>query len=33
MRNDSTVDVRFLVVSAPKSHGDRTPAPLVDGAA
>jgi mannose-6-phosphate isomerase-like protein (cupin superfamily) len=33
MRNDSTADVRFLVVSAPKSHGDRTPAPRVDGAA
>lgn len=23
MRNESTADVRFLVVSAPKSHGDR----------
>jgi mannose-6-phosphate isomerase-like protein (cupin superfamily) len=23
MRNDSGADVRFLVVSAPKSHGDR----------
>lgn len=33
MRNDGTADVRFLVVSAPKSHGDRTPAPLVDDAA
>jgi quercetin dioxygenase-like cupin family protein len=33
VRNDSAADVRFLAVSAPKSHGDRTPAPLVDGAA
>jgi len=33
MRNDSAADIRFLVVSAPKSHGDRSPAPLVDGAA
>jgi len=23
MRNDSAADIRFLVVSAPKSHGDR----------
>ena len=28
MRNDSTAQIRFIVVSAPKSHGDRTPAPL-----
>jgi quercetin dioxygenase-like cupin family protein len=33
MRNDSTTDVRFLVVSAPKGHDDRTPAPLVGDAA
>ena len=25
-RNDSSADVRFLVVSQPPSHGDRTPA-------
>lgn len=23
LRNDSSADIRFLVVSAPKSHGDR----------
>lgn len=28
MRNEGLVDVRFVVVSAPKSHGDRIPAPL-----
>lgn len=33
MRNDSAAGVRFLVVSAPKSHGDRTPAPRAEGAA
>jgi quercetin dioxygenase-like cupin family protein len=33
MRNDSMADVRFLVVSAPKSHGDRAPASPVDGVA
>ncbi|MBD8872983.1 cupin domain-containing protein [Rhodanobacter sp. DHB23] len=30
MRNDSGADARFLVVSAPKSHGDRIAAPLED---
>jgi len=30
MRNESAADVRFLVVSAPKSHGDRTPAPIAE---
>ena len=29
MRNDSGADVRFLVVSAPKSHGDRAAAPAI----
>jgi mannose-6-phosphate isomerase-like protein (cupin superfamily) len=33
LHNVSMVDVRFLVVSAPKSHGDRAPAPLAEGAA
>jgi quercetin dioxygenase-like cupin family protein len=28
MRNDGTSDVRFMVVSAPPSHGDRIAAPL-----
>ena len=28
MRNESGADTRFLVVSSPKSHGDRVPAPL-----
>lgn len=28
MRNDSASDVRFVVVSAPRSHGDRIAAPL-----
>ncbi|RDS84834.1 cupin domain-containing protein [Dyella monticola] len=28
VRNDSTDDVRIMVVSSPKSHGDRTAAPL-----
>ena len=30
MRNESAAGVRFLVVSAPKSHGDRIPAPLAE---
>lgn len=30
MRNESDAVVRFLVVSAPKSHGDREPAPFPD---
>ena len=30
MRNESGADVRFLVVSSPKSHGDRIDAPLDD---
>jgi mannose-6-phosphate isomerase-like protein (cupin superfamily) len=33
MHNMSMADVRFLVVSAPKSHGDRLPAPLAEDAA
>ena len=33
MRNDSAADVHFLVVSVPKSHGDRTPAPRAEAAA
>ena len=33
IRNDSAADVRFLVVSAPKSHGDRTLVPLAEDAA
>jgi quercetin dioxygenase-like cupin family protein len=33
MRNESAADVRFLVVSAPKSHGDRMPAPLAEASA
>jgi hypothetical protein len=32
MRNDSGADARFLVVSAPKSHGDRVAAPAGAGA-
>lgn len=28
LRNDSGADIRFVVISSPKSHGDRTPAPL-----
>ncbi len=28
MRNDSGADVRFLVISAPRSHGDRVSSPL-----
>jgi quercetin dioxygenase-like cupin family protein len=28
MRNESQGDVRFVVISSPKSHGDRTAAPL-----
>jgi quercetin dioxygenase-like cupin family protein len=28
MRNESSSDVRFVVVSTPKSHGDRIAAPL-----
>ena len=27
MRNEGAADLRFVVVSAPKSHGDREPAP------
>ena len=27
LRNDSALDIRFLVVSAPRSHGDRSEAP------
>ena len=27
MRNDSSAEVRFIVVSTPKSHGDRIAAP------
>lgn len=30
-RNDSAADVRFIVVSAPKSHGDRIAAPRHEG--
>ncbi|RXS98156.1 cupin domain-containing protein [Silvibacterium dinghuense] len=26
-RNESSADVRFLVISSPPSHGDREPAP------
>jgi uncharacterized cupin superfamily protein len=33
MQNMSTADVRFLVVSAPKSHGDRAPATPAEDAA
>jgi len=33
MHNTSGADVRFLVVSAPKSHGDRVAAPLGEDAA
>ena len=32
MRNDGTTDLRFIVVSAPQSHGDRTAAPLRESA-
>jgi mannose-6-phosphate isomerase-like protein (cupin superfamily) len=32
IRNDSEDDLRFVVVSSPKSHGDRTPAPLSESA-
>ncbi|GFZ96147.1 cupin domain-containing protein [Dyella caseinilytica] len=28
MRNESNGEVRFVVISAPKSHGDRVAAPL-----
>ncbi len=31
MRNRSAADVRFLVVSAPRSHGDREAAPATGG--
>ncbi|GLQ96081.1 cupin domain-containing protein [Dyella mobilis] len=31
MRNDSDADVRFIVVSAPRSHGDRVDAPTEEG--
>ncbi|WP_158885575.1 cupin domain-containing protein [Rhodanobacter sp. L36] len=30
MRNESAADVRFMVVSAPKSHSDRMPAEAPD---
>lgn len=30
VRNDGGMDVRFLVVSSPKSHGDRINMPLED---
>lgn len=30
-RNDASEVLRILVVSSPKSHGDRTPAPLEEG--
>ncbi len=33
MRHGAGECVRFIVVSAPKSHGDREPAPLLDQAA
>jgi len=33
MHNVSMADVRFLVVSSPKSHGDRAPAALAQDAA
>lgn len=29
MRNDSPADARFLVVSSPRSHGDRIAAPMI----
>jgi mannose-6-phosphate isomerase-like protein (cupin superfamily) len=28
VRNESAADVRFLVISAPRSHGDRELVPL-----
>jgi len=28
MRNECTIDLRFMAISAPKSHGDRELAPL-----
>lgn len=31
MRNRSAADVRFLVVSAPRAHGDREAAPATGG--
>lgn len=30
MRNHSNTDIRFLVISSPRAHGDRVPAPLTD---
>jgi len=33
IHNMSTADVRFLVISAPNSHGDRSPAPRAGDAA
>ena len=33
IHNVSAADVRFLVISAPKSHGDRSPAPRAGDAA
>lgn len=32
MRNDSAKDLRFIVVSVPRSHGDRVAAPLAESA-
>jgi quercetin dioxygenase-like cupin family protein len=32
VRNNGSDDVRFLVISAPKAHGDRVAAPLAFGA-
>jgi mannose-6-phosphate isomerase-like protein (cupin superfamily) len=32
VRNDCSADVRFIVISAPKAHGDRVAAPLASRA-
>jgi mannose-6-phosphate isomerase-like protein (cupin superfamily) len=32
VRNDGSADVRFIVISAPKAHGDRVAAPLASRA-
>lgn len=32
MRNDSATDLRFIVISAPRSRGDRVAAPLAESA-
>lgn len=32
VRNDGSADVRFIVISAPKAHGDRVAAPLASQA-